>query len=84
MRTIIPKRRRTATAPHMAEILEFTCPRCGSHMFGTSGGLHWSSAIGECHGPDRCRFQWRRRDDAKYFKGTGRYHPTVLGAYRLT
>jgi hypothetical protein len=53
-------------------------------MFGTSGGLDWSSAIGECHGADRCGFKWRRRDDAKYFKGTGRYHPTVLGAYRLT
>jgi hypothetical protein len=83
MRTIIPKRRPTATDPKMVEILEFTCPRCGSHMFGTSGRLDWSSAIGECHGPNRCRFQWRRRDDAKYFKGTGRYHLTILRGFRL-
>lgn len=41
----------------------------------------WS---GQCHGVvdkkdgtagQSCRFQWDRKDDAKYFKGTGKFRP---------
>lgn len=65
----------------MLEEQEFTCPRCGSHLFGTSGDE------GECHGEisvsergegtlvAHCRFTWPRSEDSKVFKGTGRFHP---------
>ena len=73
------------------EQLEFTCPVCGSHHFGT----HWVStpgmtpeqsdqsfkmtAEGYCHG-EGCHFKWARRDDALCFRGTGVYREqTVTG-----
>lgn len=73
----------------MIESQEFTCPRCGSHEFGTSG-IHandWpGDAEGMCHGylGERiCRFIWRRKDDALYFKGSGSFYPrTVMGTSR--
>ncbi len=68
---------------------EFTCPRCGSHEFGTTSitvnALRaWpGDAEGMCHGyvDNRpCNFIWRRADDALYFKGTGRFYPRTVTA----
>jgi hypothetical protein len=78
----------------MVEVLEFTCPLCGSHSFGS--GMPWNLRSigrpfteaefqqhmeGQCHGryetpreSRACDFRWNRgRDDAKYFRGTGRF-----------
>lgn len=70
---------------------EFTCPKCGSHHFGTADPTFAerkkpasieesrfdfnNHAIGHCNGYikesdtkiTQCRFNWRRKDDAKYF-----------------
>ncbi len=73
----------------MAETIEdqeFTCPRCGGHAFGTGDGLgHCNGYIAEGepasrHGTvptQRCGFSWSRtpEEDAKVFKGTGRFSP---------
>jgi len=58
---------------NLIDVTEFTCPRCGSHKFGTS--LNGDPrdphiGVGYCHNP--CGFSWRRSDDAKYFRKTGR------------
>lgn len=47
---------------------EFTCPKCGSHEFGTSNCTSPVSAwVDHCHRPG-CRFSWpRESDDIKYF-----------------
>lgn len=53
----------------------FTCPECGSHMFGThkhhqAMGDKYApgTSVGSCHahhhGPSECRFEWNR-DDAQ-------------------
>ena len=66
----------------------FTCPRCGSHKFGThvEGAVRWdlSTSTGACHGYTQtkmgslpCGFTWPRTDDAKYFRGTGVFMPVV-------
>jgi len=65
------------------KVLQFTCPLCGSHMFGTaapgSGGVFptaeaaqgafLATAVVRCHGDEvrNCEFTWRRTDDHKYF-----------------
>lgn len=64
----------------LIEYREFTCPECGSHMFGTSdpGGAGCFGlslgAFGYCHGESGCRFTWRRSEDDRYFSGTGRFY----------
>jgi hypothetical protein len=54
---------------------QFTCPECGSHMFGTSNcnAPDRAAMVGHCHGTEKvlgrsCRFTWKRSDDAQYFK----------------
>ena len=44
----------------------FTCPKCGSHEFGTSNCTSpYSEWVGHC---GNCRFSWpREKDDATYF-----------------
>jgi hypothetical protein len=72
----------------MLENKEFTCPQCGSHMFGSGPPNHLT---GHCHGLLRgadglfrtCVFSWDRRDDSKYFRGTGIFRKnTVPGTRR--
>lgn len=64
---------------------QFTCPKCGGHEFGTlldtSALDDPHSGTGHCHGmtgdypnPRVCGFTWARRDDAQYFRPTGRKH----------
>lgn len=59
----------------MAKFHGFTCPSCGSHMFGTHKNLGSvtnqypaGAAIGSCQGfqdtPSECRFTWNRADSA--------------------
>ena len=40
----------------------FTCPKCGSSHFGSSGLTR------HCHGGDGCKFTFHQRDDHLYFK----------------
>jgi hypothetical protein len=58
--------------------LEFTCPTCGGHTWGTEDTTHADPAkwIGMCHAATRvdgqgghgaCGFKWERGDDARYF-----------------
>lgn len=62
---------------------EFTCPKCGSHEFGTSLDMsaldddsrhtgHCHGAVGQMPSVRVCGFSWKRSDDASYFKSTGR------------
>lgn len=37
----------------------FTCPKCGSHYFGTSKSFSDKQLYGHCNG-DNCNFKWRR------------------------
>lgn len=50
--------------------VEFTCPECGSHYWGTDG-LKTEELTGHCHGVINmvtdCDFSWPRSDDRKYF-----------------
>ena len=62
----------------MREETLFTCPACGSHTWGTSfaGGTTLAHGTGHCNGytPNGpCKFTWRRVDDAKVMRGTGRF-----------
>lgn len=65
--------------------VEFTCPRCGGHQFGTTLDMTAladpMSGEGVCHGylgfGRPCGFTWPRRDDAKHFRPTGRKMPRV-------
>jgi hypothetical protein len=70
----------------MIENKEFTCPKCGSHKFGSalvSGTVQNGTWEGCCHGvvqrtpgvATNCGFTWSRTDDGKYFKGTGHFYP---------
>lgn len=70
----------------MIEAKQFTCPQCGSNQFGTYYPGHGTQGgIGTCHGyigvsgasneVEPCGFTWPRSEDAKYFKGTGVFHP---------
>ena len=76
----------------MIDITEFTCPRCGSHKFGTTldpmRRLDLRTSVGHCHGDRtvrtvggislvRCEFSWSRVDDAKYFRKTGEQQAAV-------
>lgn len=47
----------------------FTCPECGSHLFGTAIGCGERPDYGHCNGQG-CRFKWNRDDDRKYFAVT--------------
>lgn len=60
----------TSTAPRYHG---FTCPKCGSHMFGThkqhesmGDAYPHGTSVGSCHayvqGQGKCRFQWNRDD----------------------
>lgn len=65
---------------------QFTCPSCGSSEFGTTLDMSAlddeSRQTGHCHGMvgthprvSVCGFSWKRSDDEKYFKPTGRKLP---------
>ena len=66
---------------------QFTCPKCGSHKFGSSlatGTVQNGTWHGHCHGvvqvnpaaaARNCGFIWPRSEDAKYFRGTGTFYP---------
>lgn len=54
---------------------EFTCPRCGSHRFGS--GLEHGALRRHCEGERRCHFTWFQCDDDQVMKGTGRFHPLI-------
>ncbi len=52
----------------MSEELKFSCPKCGSYMYGSSerpSGV-WTR---HCHGNERhsCKFSFPESDDWKYF-----------------
>ena len=66
----------------MVETREFTCPKCGSHTFGSA---ELPSGVFErvCHGFD-CRFSFPSTDDHMYFKGTGHYMPKEMGGQVMT
>ena len=59
------------------EVTQFTCPTCGSHEFEQDRGrgllCHGDTDAGAC--TFRCA-----ADDPRYFKGTGRFLPCVVGA----
>lgn len=65
----------------LIEDVQFTCPQCGSHEFGSSDPGKPDEMRGHCHGTwtdaqgaDRnCSFSWPRTEDSKYFKGLGTY-----------
>ncbi len=79
------------TAPsNLLEGTTFTCPKCGSHMFGTStaddkstgychGYVDAPAAEGVAPGRQQCGYSWERSrtNDAKCFKGTGSFTPRV-------
>lgn len=62
---------RRAPGPRLREpirVSQFTCPKCGSHKFGS-----WQNGDGQmrrhCHGLDgACDFTFHQRDDARYFE----------------
>lgn len=60
---------------------EFTCPRCGSHFWGTAyhhgTDFDFSKATGHCHGGDGCRFWWPRTEDARYMRPVGPERPDI-------
>ena len=71
-----------AVGEELVEELEFTCPVCRSHTFGStkrSNGV-W---IRNCHGyvPSTlegmrsCTFYWSSEVDHLHMKSTGRFHP---------
>lgn len=62
--------------PELVEDKEFTCPRCGSHMFG-SFDARASGIVRYCHG-NNCQFSFPITDDALYFKGTGHFSPRLV------
>lgn len=73
-----------ATSSPMIERKEFTCPRCGSHAYGSTQ-LSASPMVLEriCHGyilieprmwQRACGFTWLDKDDDKYFRGTGEFY----------
>ena len=52
---------------------EFTCPQCGSHMFGSSNCTGPGPVTRHCHGYKEvalgsisCSFSWPESEDAKY------------------
>lgn len=60
------------TETQTVDVKRFTCPRCGSHYWGTSGcGGSLEDATGHCHGPVGCTFSWPRSEDAKYMEVIG-------------
>lgn len=63
------------------EIMEFTCPRCGSHKFGsfTENGKLVRHCNGEFEGRS-CLFMWHEWDDAKWMHGTGVWMPSFVSA----
>lgn len=87
------------SSDELVEDVEFTCPVCGSHHFGSGmPGITPGDSLdaappfteqeyiekmeGECHGRlddgRCCVFTWRRKDDSKYFKGRGTFHPRAI------
>jgi transcription elongation factor Elf1 len=51
---------------------KFTCPKCGSHHWGSSRiNEDFSKWLGYCHGYKDgvpCDFIWSRTEDSKYFE----------------
>jgi hypothetical protein len=68
-------------APDMIEGTQFTCPRCGSHYFGSSD-LPGEGFQYECHGQAPtgipCTFTCTREESNLYFKVTGHFSPKVV------
>jgi hypothetical protein len=68
----------------MMERKEFTCPRCGSHEYG-SAQVSASPLVLEriCHGRfdgQACGFRWLDKEDDKFFRGTGEFYSrTAVG-----
>jgi hypothetical protein len=67
----------------MLERKEFTCPRCGSHHFGSAQVSEKPLVLERiCHGAG-CGFRWLDKDDDRFFRGTGEFHPeTCVGQVR--
>lgn len=59
------------------EVKDFTCPRCGSHQFGSS--VMPSGVLErQCHGylaNAPCGFSWTEGDDLLYMQPTGERRP---------
>lgn len=58
----------------MVDVLQFTCPTCGSHQFGhrfCSGWFKSTDASGEVT-TTRCTFKWTEQTEHLYFHPTGR------------
>jgi hypothetical protein len=69
---------RTIAVEALREDQEFTCPKCGSHAFGSSAGE--TELVRLCNGwiqHKRCNFSFSSTEDAKYFKGTGHFSPST-------
>lgn len=63
-------------AEDLIEEREFTCPTCGSHMFGSSmqpDGTYDRMCHGYIGPGNPCHFTFPQSDDNKYFKGTGSF-----------
>jgi len=50
----------------VSKYLEFTCPKCGCHYYGTEMTQH-NREIRHCHG-DNCNFSCRAENDYLYFR----------------
>jgi hypothetical protein len=59
----------------VVETREFTCPKCGSHAFGSAEVNGRYERM--CHGFG-CRFAFPDTEDHLYFKGTGHFMPVTM------
>jgi DNA-directed RNA polymerase subunit M/transcription elongation factor TFIIS len=51
---------------NFVEDVEFQCPECGSHQYGSTD----RNMTRHCHGSG-CKFTWKEIDDPTYLHGTG-------------
>ncbi len=65
----------------IVEDKEFTCPRCGSHFFGSSCDGD-NNTVRQCHGDHGCKFTWPERQDSLHMKPTGKF--TNYGGFGQT
>ena len=65
------KRQLCVARDKQEEVMEqrFTCPKCGSHNFGTSA-TSTTPVERRCHG-NGCKFRWPMSDDDLHMKSTG-------------
>jgi len=70
--------------PTFYEEKEFTCPKCGSHSFGTAdygyeGSELSAHAVGHCNGEKCSGYNWLRSNDASSgMRGTGVFKPRTI------